>query len=199
MSRILDSERETYEQIWNQDEYASMSPGEMYLPIFQDMASPKHGATVLDAGCGSGRGTLALRQAGLEVMACDFVSGVLIPEVADVPFVNIPLWDNLWQLPRNFGNPRSRTTFDWVYCCDVLEHIPTPLTMLVIARLLDIAKHGVFLSIATGPDQLGVWVGRPLHQTVEGFVWWRDYLATIGTVVEARDLLNAGLYLVKSK
>jgi len=70
--------------------------------------------------------------------------------------------------------------------------------MLVVSRLLAVARRGVFLTISTQPDACGVWVGKPLHQTVESFVWWRDQLRTMGQLTDARDLLTAGAYLVRA-
>jgi predicted RNA methylase len=64
-------ERETYEAMWAVTAYAAHSPGETYLPMFLDMAKPGRGATILDAGCGSGKGGLALRAAGFDVRLCD--------------------------------------------------------------------------------------------------------------------------------
>jgi hypothetical protein len=98
---------------------------------------------------------------------------------------------SLWRSDRSLG------AADWVYCCDVLEHIPTAFTMLVVERLLDVAKQGVFLSICHQPDQHGAWVGEALHQTVQPFVWWRDHLSQIGELIEARDLLMNGIFVVR--
>jgi CRISPR/Cas system-associated exonuclease Cas4 (RecB family) len=42
----------------------------------------------------------------------------------------------------------------------------------------------VFLGIALVPDQFGVWMGTPLHLTVQPFTWWRDSLKELGTVVD---------------
>jgi hypothetical protein len=88
---------------------------------------------------------------------------------------------------------------DWVYCCDVLEHVPPQFTMLAIDQMLRVARLGVFLSIALVPDQFGVWVGEALHQTVQPFVWWRDSLREVGEVVDARDLLIHGVYVVRPR
>ena len=67
----------------------------------------------------------------------------------------------------------------------------------VIARLLEVSRTGLFLSISTVPDVHGVLVREPLHQTVQSFVQWRDQIAELGRVVEARDLLVSGCYLVE--
>lgn len=188
MPTLIDQERATYEQMWQIPDYAVNAPGELLLPVFLDMAKTTMRGSVLDAGCGSGKGALALQQAGFDVTCCDLTPAGLVPEAQGFPFVETALWANL----------KRRIGFrDWVYCCDVLEHIPPVFTMLVVHRLLEVARRGVFLSIHLEPDHFGVWVGKPLHQTVQSFVAWRDQLAVLGTVVEARDLLNTGVYLVK--
>jgi hypothetical protein len=87
---------------------------------------------------------------------------------------------------------------DWVYCCDVMEHLPLPFTMLAVSRMLDVAENGVFLSIYLEPDVFGAMIGKPLHQSVQSFVQWRNQLAAIGRVVECRDLGNVGIYMVTS-
>ena len=189
-------ERETYEAMWAISEYASVSPGEQLADVFVDCVQAHGGRrtwqadSVLDAGCGSGKGAIALRGRGFSVTLCDMTPAGLSLEAAGLPFHEVPLWE---PLRRVVG------WHDWVYCCDVMEHIPTPFTMLVAARLLEVARRGVFFSIALVPDQFGAMIGKPLHQSVQSFVEWRDQLATLGKVVEARDLLSSGIYLVAPK
>ena len=67
------------------------------------------------------------------------------------------------------------------------------------SRLLEVARKGVFLSIALINDHWGALIGKPLHQTVQSFTQWKEQLDTVGEVVEARDLLVAGVYLVKPR
>lgn len=187
---LLSQERETYGQVWGIPNYGKHSPGEQFLPLFLDMAAPTKGQSVLDAGCGSGKGALALQAAGLLAEMCDLTAEGLCDEAQDLRFYEACLWKPL--LP-----PFQRTKFDWVYCCDVLEHIPPTFAMLVVHRLLEVARQGVFLSICTVPDNFGVWLGKPLHQTVQSYIAWRDQLNAVCHVVESRDLLTAGVYLVK--
>lgn len=188
MSSLLTTERAKYAAAWTCDRYAVVSPGVQYLPLFLEMADPvlMPGATVLDAGCGAGAGTTALLAAGFDVTALDFVGTAY---TAAAPFIQAALWDDL--------RGRQMRLQDYVYCTDVLEHIPTALTMLVVRRLLDVSWHGVFLTVSTQPDSFGYYVGEPLHLTVQPFVWWRDHLATIADVVEARDLLHAAAFYVR--
>lgn len=191
---IRDAERQTYDAVWDVPAYADHSPGERHVALFMDMAGARRG-TVLDAGCGSGKGGLALQAAGFAVECCDLTAVGLVPEARALPFTPVCLWDDL---STAFGYRFGRK-FDWIYCCDVLEHVPPHFTMLVVRRLLDISRNGVFLSIALQPDNFGMWIGKPLHQTVQPFTWWRDALKELGTVIECRDLLVSGVYLVAPK
>jgi 2-polyprenyl-3-methyl-5-hydroxy-6-metoxy-1,4-benzoquinol methylase len=191
-------EAQLYTDVWALPSYGTFSPGEQYVPLFLDMAQITPDTTfrytVLDAGCGSGKGALALKAAGFaEVHCCDYTDEGLVPEARALPFHAVSLWDDL-RVGVQYLPGRS---VDYVYCCDVLEHIPTAFTMLVISRLLEVSRRGVFLSISTVPDQFGAWAGQPLHKTVQPFTWWRDQIHELGAVVEARDLLNAGVYLVQ--
>lgn len=185
MLDIASVERTKYEQMWAVDDYSANSPGELFLPIFLDMAKPL--GLVLDAGCGAGRGALALSNHGLRVVCCDIVD-VRSEEAKQFPFRQCCLWD-----------PLPAGPVDWTYCTDVLEHVPTPLTMLVVTRLLEVSKQGVFMTVSFVPDTNGVWIGETLHETVQPFVWWRDFLGTVGKLQEARDFLVGGAFLLKAK
>jgi SAM-dependent methyltransferase len=196
---LIERERDTYGEIFTHEAYANHSPGEDHAHRLAEMAGIKSyersRTTVLDAGTGSGKGALALKALGYEVRACDFVDG-RVPEASEIPFRLITsLWDELLpQVGYLFGGKA-----DYVYCCDVLEHIPPEFTMLTVRRLLDVARYGVFLSISFVPDHFGVWVGKPLHQTVQPYVWWKENIATLGTIIESRDLMDSGLFLVAPK
>ena len=187
---LTERQAELYTGIWTHLEpYAETSPGEAHVRMFTDLTGESSG-TVLDAGCGSGKGAIALSAAGFSVSLCDLTDAGLSPEARAVgPFTAVSLWQSL----------RPLGTFDYVYCADVLEHVPTEYTMLVISRLLEVARKSVLLTISLVPDQFGVWVGEPLHQTVRDFTWWRDRIAELGHVVECRDCLIFGAYLVKPR
>lgn len=195
MSLITAAERATYADVWGLPGYADHSPGEGLVSMFCDMAGirsdqPFKGC-LLDAGCGSGKGALALAAAGFSVTACDLVDGrIEAAKALTIPFRVACLWSDL---------RATLHTFEYVYCCDVLEHVPPEFTMLVIARLLECARRGVFLHIAHEPDGYGAFVGRPLHQTVQPFVWWRDRIKELGTLVECRDLIGSGAYYVRPR
>lgn len=196
MTTLEARERETYREMFESHEFYSnnYSPGEHAATLFADMAcldpARRFQGTALDAGAGRGKGALALARLGFAVTALD-LDDFRLPEARalTIPFVRACLWDDL--RPHGF--------FDHVYCCDTLEHVPPEFTMLVVSRLLAVARRGVFLSISLRPDNLGVWVGKPLHQTVRSFVWWRDNLRALGTLAEARDLILQGFYYMRPR
>lgn len=199
MSLVADRERATYDAAWGLSAYAEYSPGVTYAPLLADYLPPP--ATVLEAGCGSGQGALALQQAGYSVLACDLTPTGLAPDAASVPYVTACLWSArqmraVAYLGKVKGILTRANSFDAVTCFDVLEHIPPTLTLLTAHNLLSLCAVGALFSISLLPDQFGVWVGKPLHHTVQGFTEWRDQLGELGTVDDARDLGHTGIYWV---
>ena len=182
---IATKERELYATVWSAiDTYADSAPGQQYVPLFLQMIGPERG-TILDAGCGSGKGALALKAAGFDVTMCDLTAEGLVPEAQDIPFTFRVLW-----------HPSKPDAYDFAYCCDVLEHVPTQFTMLVVQQLLTTAKR-VFIAVSNVQDINGAWVGQSLHQTVQPFTWWRDSFREIAKVVEARDLHETSAFLLE--
>lgn len=89
-------------------------------PVVERLIGDVAGRTVLDVGCGTGRWSLRLADAGATVTGIDFSTGMLDkarakPGVADVRFVQHDLAKPL---------PFEDRAFDGVVCCLVLEHVP---------------------------------------------------------------------------
>ena len=185
MMNVLEHERGKYEQVWALPDYAAHSPGEKYADLFMQISGAKSGETVIDLGCGAGAGGKALAERGLKVGFVDFVRVEGVPS----PFFQQPLWR-----PLPARNPR----WDYGYCCDVMEHIPPEFSMLAVHNMLE-GCGAVFFSISFTKDYFGRFVGEPLHMNVQLFTWWRDRLATLGDVVEARDLLGEGIFYVRRR
>lgn len=197
MGRILTLEKETYREVYDMfpEQYGvgetelENSPGKYFLRYFLDAIGDTRG-TVLDAGCGGGRGSVALAEAGFDVvMTCDLFD-VRGPEALRFPFREACLWHDLRHQLR-IGQ------VDWAYSADVLEHLPTQFVGLAIDHLLRLATKGLWISVALGQDQVGVALGKALHQTVRPYRWWRETCAELGTVRDARDLHEWAVFLVE--
>lgn len=198
MSTITARETQTYTEALSLPSYGAYSPGEKYADLFASLATP--GATVLDAGCGTGKGMIALRARGFEVTGCDLTDAGLVSDARDATVhVGVSLWRPLPLIPRSGAWRRHTVQYDYVYCTDVLEHIPPHFTMLVVARLLEAASKGVFLSISLVPDAMGVWVGHPLHLSVRRYDEWLADLKEVAAVTDARDLGTDATFFLEPK
>lgn len=179
-------ERDKYAEIWSFPEYKVNSPGLTNVERFLSVMKPQVGECLLDVGCGAGVAGLAFERKGLKVTYLDITDAGLDPAVDRKRFIQAALWDPWWP---------SDAHWDYGFCCDVMEHLPPEYTMLVIDKLLWHCRK-VWFHIPFTPDGFGHMIGQPLHLTVQPYSWWLVRLATLGTVLDARDLCNKGLFVV---
>ena len=167
------SERAKYVEMWEQPEYRAVAPGEHYIGRFVAAANPQPGETLIDFGCGTGRGAVKLNgQAKLDVTMMDFASncldewvGRLCGKLDTLRFVCHDLVK--WPYPVK----RAR----YGYCTDVLEHLPPEQAEKALWNIMRSARF-VFLAISTRPDNMGGLTGEPLHLTVQPFECWKQWL-----------------------
>ena len=73
-------ERLIYEALWRHDAYRAHSPGEQCAREFLAVAKPHKGASLLDLGCGTGRGGMTIAMlAEMNVTFIDFAANALDP------------------------------------------------------------------------------------------------------------------------
>lgn len=184
MTGIAAHERAKYTAAWGRDQYREVSPGAAMVPIFRRMTRAEPPAKIIDFGAGAGAASRALKDIGFNVRAFDLVDAGWQHD--DIHLYTGILWRGLPLDGCDFG-----------YCCDVLEHIPTQFVGTVVANMLEISSR-LFLSISFQQDVHGDALRDRLHLTVKPFAWWRDTLAELGTVLDARDLIGEGVFLVGS-
>lgn len=193
-------ERAKYAEIWALEDYGRYSPGLENVDRFMTVVKPPVADSIgvrpylLDIGCGQGVAGLEFARRGLSVWYLDITAAGLKPEVDRTRFIETPLWAQ-WPDPVAWF-PGMPVRWDYGFCCDVMEHIPPEYTMAVIDRIL--SRCGTtYFQICNLPDEFGKRIGEPLHLTVQPFKWWLIRLATLGAVIDARDLCGASLFVVK--
>lgn len=167
-------EREKYEEIWKQKSYRNTAPGEDFVEDAIASLGATPGDSVIDFGCGTGRGAAKFQSLGFRISAVDFAANCLDPGVK-VPFTQACLWE-LPSMEAEYG-----------YCTDVMEHIPSEKVHAVLAAIRDRTRKGVYFNIATRHDDLGGLIGRKLHLTVMPAVEWMKVLKEFWKKVECRD------------
>lgn len=182
-ANITEQEVAKYTKIWQQEQYDEVSPGANFASYFTAITGAKPGATVLDIGAGSGAGSVALKRLGFDVTAFDLVGkGWKHPDI-------YLMTGSIWH-----GVPCDHL-FDYAYCCDMMEHIPTQMVGLAVSRVLEHSKSA-FFTVCFNADTHGAAVRETLHLTVQPFRWWLDTMKELGTVFDARDLMGMGTFHV---
>lgn len=151
-------EQQKYVEMWHSEAYRKTAPGENHVDDAIRLLGMKPGESVIDFGCGTGRGAQALRDMGMQVTAVDFAPNCLDRDVR-VPFVQACLWD----LPPMEAN--------WGYCTDVMEHIPTEKVIDVIKGIAE-RVQGCYFAIAIRDDALGYITGKKLHLSLLEPLQW---------------------------
>ncbi len=186
-----DNERDKYERMWSVDKYHDFSPGLESASRFCAIEkAPNPTTTLIDIGCGDGRGGVALMKKGFRVTFFDITKDQLNEEVPPNMFHKGCVWDEKEWPVRPQG-------YDFGYCCDMLEHIPTEYVGLTLRNIQHNCRQA-WLQISLMPDQFGTKIGETLHQTVRPYDWWKDIIEDIWgrPCRESRDLISWGLYRV---
>ena len=170
MTDIAAYERNKYERMWAYDSYRINSPGEHVVDKFLEGVRWEREDSALDAGCGTGRAAHKLSLHGLDVTMLDFCPSAVDPSIGKLgfPFIDANLWDEAWIHSR---------LFDWIFCADVMEHIPPDYVETVLTNLAAVCAKGGFFQIAMFEDGCGREIGEPLHLTICGVPWWIEQLS----------------------
>lgn len=174
------TEQQKYEEMWKHPEYRKVAPGEHAWMHFIQVARPRPGTTVIDFGCGTGRGAfmLALMGPKLKVAMVDFAENCLDDDVRQI-MEEQPHALSFTQADLSQEIP---VTAEFGFCTDVLEHIPPEQVDAVLQNILKAAQH-VYFQISCTDDSCGALIGEPLHLSVHPASWWLEKFQALGCQV----------------
>lgn len=170
-SADLEAEKAKYWRVWQHKSYRRNSPGERHAAYFLFRTDRELGDTAIDLGCGTGRAgkfladykkkTLAGEIKKINVTLFDLIDA----REVDLPFIQGNIWD--LQVP----------VFDWILCCDVLEHMPPQYVDQTLDGMARITRKGGLLTIAHFANSTAEFddmdVIEDLHLTIEPVSWWK--------------------------
>jgi len=190
----LESEKRKYWQAYQHKSYRKNSPGERVAAYFLFSSAREQGDTVIDLGCGTGRAGKYIADYRKKMPAGEpKVINVTLFDFVDVREVDLPfIQGNMWELD---GIP----VFDWILCCDVLEHIPPQYVDRTLDGMAAITRKGGLLTIAHFPcstaDFPDMDVIEDLHLTIESPHWWQAKIDKRWQVREWRDGIQSRVVL----
>lgn len=165
-------EREKYEKMWQIPDYRITSPGHMCSSVFFDFFGErlKNGDSITDFGCGTGLVALSFLERGLKVHLVDIARNclqdqiealtLLIPD--QIQFTQTCLWNM----------PETTPATDWIYCMDVLEHLPEETVEPCLKAMAARTKKGGIFQIFLQDDLFGDVIAEKLHLTIKPQEWW---------------------------
>jgi len=191
---VTNPEQSKYERLWKLDAYRQYSPGENLAMTFLSWVKPKAGSTVIDYGCGTGRGGLMLAALGnLKVTMLDFVEGCLDEDIKNATQNQ---GEYLQFFVHDLTNiPTHRAKYG--YCTDVMEHIPEGQVETVLRNIVKSAEN-VFFNISLQEDSCGSLINENLHVTVKPAGWWIQKLRGLDCVIYNSEVRGSDLLVYVS-
>ncbi len=188
------NEKKKYDVIWRDDlSDKECNSGEAFVSFFFDgfEGEIRAGQTIIDFGCKTARVTKDFLAKGLNVTLVDTSPYSVDEEIrklltlfsSQVHFVQACLW----QLPN------SLKAAYWIYCCEVLEHIPQDSIDTVLAQMAQRMRFGGYFSICLKDNATNKKLNRPPMLTVKGKAWWEKKLQKHFTII-GEDAIADDLY-----
>jgi len=195
VTNVRPQEKDLYKMMWEHPEYRKVAPGEYVVQDFFAQAQPKKGSSVIDFGCGTGRGALSLAiLGGLDVTMVDFADNCLDADIVPI----LKAQKHMFRFVEADLSEPLPVTAAYGYCTDVMEHIRPELVDKVIDNCLKAAQH-VFFQISTVDDSMGVLVGHKLHLSVHPFSWWLKKFRDRKCVIHwTKENVNNSMFYVTS-
>lgn len=191
--RALD-ETAKYDVIWrgypSYREYSPWETGEVVAPFFFEGFKGEilSGQTLINFGRATARVAKDFLAKGLNTTLVGISPCSLDEELRSLLFSNQIHFVQacLWKLPESLKSAH------WIYCCNVLEHIPEGYIDSVLEAMAKKMRFGGYFSICLQKDLAAKKSNPPLHLTVKKKAWWEEkilkHFSICGEDVIADDL-----------
>ena len=193
---LTEEERSKYEAMWEIQSYRITSPGyllsESVLAFFASQINL--GDSLTDFGCGSGLATLNFLEKGLSVHLVDIAKNALADKIAALTLL---MPDKvrfsvacLWELPDTL------LPSDWIYCMDVLEHLPTEKVDAALLQMSTRMKKGGAFQVFLEDEPFGNLIHKTLHLTIQPLAWWLEKLESYFSIVHTQAIIPDVRYTI---
>jgi len=179
MDERVINEKAKYDLIWRDcPNIRESSAGEAFAPFFLEGfgSEMRAGQTLIDFGCGTARVAKSFLNKGLNVTLVDISPYALDEEIRNmlILFANQVHFVQacLWQLPKELKSAY------WIYCCEVLEHIPEDYLDAVLSQMSERMRFGGYISIH-------------LKESSRSKEWWEKKLSKFFYLI-GEDLIEDG-------
>jgi 2-polyprenyl-3-methyl-5-hydroxy-6-metoxy-1,4-benzoquinol methylase len=179
MDKISLFEKAKYERMWTHEIYRFSSPGLEAAPLFLETFKEdiRPGDSLTDFGCGAGVAALSFLESALRVHLVDIADNCLEDKIATLMLLRPDqlsfTQSSLWEIPD------SMEKSDWIYCVDVLEHLPSDKVETALAMLASKTKQGGLIQVFHKEEPFGSLIDETLHLTLQPEKWWTERISSL--------------------
>jgi len=201
MDIVAQEEKRKYDLLWTKiPGYRDISPGQDLAPLFLALIKKEleEGQKLIDFGCGTGRAAKEFLAHHLHVQLVDISPKCLDPEMQFLLQIDKRLQFHeacLWDLPETIKSS------PWLFCCDVMEHIPENQVDEVLKNMALRMENKGFFSIYLKEELCRGVLEFPLHLTVRPLEWWSEQLRRHFIILEKKNIEEGeyGVFFVGKK
>jgi len=189
----IDRYKGFYQMLYDRDMYEPHNGRSVWKNVQYNIESAgmRRFKKALDVGCGLAEGIREMRDAGYNVYGVD---------IADVSrkWKEIGVDGVCRQAPAH-EIPYPDATFDFVYCGDVLEHIPEEYIEATLREMYRVGSRDFLFIIAVGLENLPVHEGIYTHVSLKSQGEWNAVLEKVGYKIRISRLDGEHLEIQATK
>ena len=161
----------------NMDELSGRKDKDPFIFPIIDKFKPN---SIVDLGCGQGYYLRKFLNSGIEAFGVELSSVCCEKYLSDLPHINLDI--------KNFLSQNHN--YDFIFCTDVLEHIPLEDTKEILALCSQTAPVALF-GLANHSD---IQLGNQLHVIQEDALWWENLLLNYYSKTKVITNMYGGLF-----